>query len=368
MSSRCKSLRHAHPHLRMPALWAASLLLLPPFRLADAQGEGEEEEAVCEASAGGCGAPLGNLCVRGKLSPELLVLGAEKAGSTSLCEMLSESPGIVFSAEKVHASRVREDGKRRVKKEAQLFSNPLKFEKFGLRFFPACTEAPRRVAVDCSPQYLYTPGTTQRILDWYGQSSSRLTFLVQLRDPVKRFQSSFQFWRRTNANAKIAQFADCARRALEDSATRPPPSHAWMENCDMNLNRTMYAEQLARYLEAFSPRQLIVVPMSYTVAPGQGDLPDVPEFVWRRLGVDLPGSPRAVLHETRNDHAAIEDDLGPALLSSLRALLDGLTGAGVLAGMLAAPQEGAAVGPTLYGYDGPPSDREAIAAWLAARW
>lgn len=351
----------------MLALLVASLLLLLPPWPASAREE-EEEESVCEASAGDCGAQLGNLCIKGKLSPELLVLGAEKAGSTSLCEMLSESPGIVFSAEPVR--RTREDGKRRVKKEAQLFSNPQKFQRFGLRFFPECTEAPRRVAVDCSPQYLYTPGTTQRIIDWYGQSAPRLTFLVQLRDPVRRFQSSFQFWRsqrvrRVNSKAKTAQFADCARRALEDGATRRPPSHPWMENCDMNFNRTMYAEQLAPYLEAFSPRQLIVVPMSYTVAPGQGDLPAVPTLVWRRLGVALPGSPRPVLHETRNDHAATEDDLAPPLLSSLRALLDGLTGPRVLAGLLAAPRGG---GPTLYGYDGLPDDQEAIATWLASRW
>jgi len=348
----------------MPALLSASLLLLLPSWLTSAQGEAEkEEESVCEASSGGCDAQPGNLCIGGKLSPELLVLGAEKAGSTSLCEMLSESPGLVFSAEPVH--RKREDGKRRVKKEAQLFSNPKKFQRFGLRFFPECTQAPRRVAVDCSPQYLYTPGTTQRIIDWYGPSAPRLTLLVQLRDPVRRFQSSFQFWRRVNDRANTAQFADCARRALESSATRRPPSHAWMENCDMNLNRTMYAEQLAPYLEAFSPQQLIVVPMSYTVAPGQGDLPDVPEFVWRRLGVALPGSPRAVLHETRNDHATIEDDLGPALLSRLRALLDERTGARVLARLFAAPRGG---GPTLYGYGGAPGDEEAIAAWLASRW
>eukprot|EP00931_Biecheleriopsis_adriatica_P048615 TRINITY_DN28106_c0_g1_i1.p1 TRINITY_DN28106_c0_g1~~TRINITY_DN28106_c0_g1_i1.p1 ORF type:complete len:350 (-),score=69.94 TRINITY_DN28106_c0_g1_i1:523-1542(-) len=321
---------------------------------------------VCQATDVGCGERK-NLCIGRKLSPELLVLGAEKAGSTSLCEMLSESPGIVFSAEPVHPSRVRQDGKLRVKKEASVFSNPSKFQKLGLRFFPDCSTSMRRVAVDCSPQYLYTPGTVGRIIDWYKESKAQLTFMIQLREPAKRFQSSFEFWRNFNKQTSIL-FADCAKRALEDSSKRKPPLQSWMENCDMNLNRTMYAEQISPYFKAFQPRQFIIVPMSYTVAPKQGDYPAVPEFVWRHLGVELPAKAQNVLHETKNKHGRIEDDLEPLLLSNLRDMFDRLTGAKILASIFSASPGSPGGSPILYGFQGSSDDKDAIARWLSSGW
>merc|ERR1719356_1656274 len=79
-------------------------------------------------------------------------------------------------------------------KEPHFFDCPYRYSlgrTWRLQHFPECNQIIREVFIDGSPDYMPTPLAPSRIVDFYGDSSSRIKFVVLLRDPLRRMHSAF---------------------------------------------------------------------------------------------------------------------------------------------------------------------------------
>ena len=196
---------------------------------------------------------------RRRILPSFLVLGAQRAGTSTLFFHLRQHPEI--------------SGPRGAEKSVD-WPKELHFfdEKFGKgvdwyrAFFPL--EASRslarrrgrdRIAGEATPNYLFHPQAPPRAAEVL--PSARLIAL--LRDPVERAYSHYQLMHRTgreNLTFVDALAAEAERLAGERDAMQTVPDfrgphhrhHAYVA-------RGLYAEQLERWLDHFSREQLLVI-------------------------------------------------------------------------------------------------------------
>jgi hypothetical protein len=107
-----------------------------------------------------------------KRSPNLIILGAQKCGSTSLRFYLSQHPDIYMKKEEIHFFKTYWN--RGVDWYLDLFKD--REEKY---------------IGEKTPNYLYQPETPKRIKE----VCPDVKFIILLRNPVNRAYSSYWFWR-----------------------------------------------------------------------------------------------------------------------------------------------------------------------------
>lgn len=110
---------------------------------------------------------------KSRILPNFLVVGAQKAGTTSLYDILGQHPEICMSEVK----------------EINFFTLPHKLEKgpdFYNNFFKNCKDA--KAIGECSPGYLCYPDVYKYIEEHLGT----IKIVIILRDPIKRAYS--QYW------------------------------------------------------------------------------------------------------------------------------------------------------------------------------
>eukprot|EP00928_Gymnodinium_smaydae_P042330 TRINITY_DN2851_c1_g1_i1.p1 TRINITY_DN2851_c1_g1~~TRINITY_DN2851_c1_g1_i1.p1 ORF type:complete len:383 (+),score=88.46 TRINITY_DN2851_c1_g1_i1:115-1149(+) len=318
---------------------------------------------VLQPKSEGSAAPEArNLCIGGRLAPELLLLGAARASTSLFAQNVHLSSGIFFPY--CQEDEIK-DGRRSFcpaagVKELHIFNHAERValgRDDWLRHYPRCNASDSRsVATDMTPGYLADEEAPGRMKLFYGNHIRDVTFLVFLRDPVKCMQSFFYY----EHQDKKETFQAWAENALATSGKR-----------NRHFRNAIYAEDLARYLSTFSPSQFIIVPMKYNVVGGKDGEPEVTDYVWSSLQV--PGPPPGIsLKEQWNyyPHPALEEDLDKPTLQRLSDLAASLTGPEVLAGVLAkaAKASGDGGAPRLFGYEGDATDEKAIAQWLADGW
>jgi hypothetical protein len=172
---------------------------------------------------------------RGRLS-DTLIIGASKAGTTSLYHWLARRPAVC-------PSRV---------KEVRYFNGHL---ERGPRWY-AAQFAPRRgatVLVEASPSYLWDPHVPARVRALLG--APRL--IVLLREPVDRAWS--QYWMNVRRGRETASFeAALAEEARRFGIAGQMPADGSVANIDYGrysyLGKSLYAPQLERWLALF-PRE-----------------------------------------------------------------------------------------------------------------
>jgi hypothetical protein len=186
---------------------------------------------------------------RGHLLPEFVILGAAKAGTTSLYGWLSRHPFVAPASQKeVHFFDYNyyrgEDWYRKhfpLESEQRAFSS-----EHGRPFLTG----------EASPSYIshyWAPRRLAKLLP-----SAKL--IVMLRNPVDRAYSQYQMSRR-EGEEELDSFAaaieiEDRRLELERSrAQRSPHYNSWPIGCWSYLMRSRYAEQLERWLAVF-PRSL----------------------------------------------------------------------------------------------------------------
>jgi hypothetical protein len=166
--------------------------------------------------------------------PNLFVVGAGKAGTTSLWRYLDAHPDIFMS-------RVKE---------------PHFFSRGGLPGQPVVKEpdayarlfagaASYRYRGEASVSYLWDPESPQRIRT----AAPQARIIVSLRDPVERAYANY--WTTFNLGLERRPFGDAVREELaagEGPTVLPPPYVA----------RGYYAEQLLRYRETFGDATTVV--------------------------------------------------------------------------------------------------------------
>jgi hypothetical protein len=147
--------------------------------------------------------------------PDLVVVGAPRAGTTTLTSWLRAHPQVAFSA----------------KKELQFFDRN---HERGLQWYLA--QLPQdpgdRVVAEATPTYLSEPGVAERV----AQALPGARFVAVLRDPAARAWSNYWFFRQLGLEDRSWS------RALAEAQDQPGPGdyngYVW---------RGRYAEQLARW-------------------------------------------------------------------------------------------------------------------------
>jgi hypothetical protein len=176
--------------------------------------------------------------------PDFLVIGAQRAGSTSLFAQLCEHPGVAAPSHK----------------EIHYFDNQ---SARGLRWyrshFPPAAAARGRITGEASPYYLCHPAAPARV----GDALPDVRLIALLRDPVARAYSHHQLSVRDGHEPlgfEEALRAEPERLAGEDArlcTDRAYRSHAHRHQS--YAARGLYAEQLRRWHEHVAPERLLVV-------------------------------------------------------------------------------------------------------------
>lgn len=231
----------------------------------------------------------GRLCHRGKLLPELYVLGAQKGGTTEFAVDLLDSGVFSAASQRVHTG---------LEKEWHFFeywmvAHYQDWQEHDAMedwydSLPACDDSrfPRHervILADMTPSNLRLvplgksmkrggpsafghtdvaavnlPVTLNR---FYGALSNRVTFVVLMREPLSRMQSAWyhsQAWKakhgRTMPGAHGASFQQDLLASVEG---------AEKHRLSMLLWGSLYGRQLEGYLSEFPASQFVLIPYKY---------------------------------------------------------------------------------------------------------
>lgn len=174
-----------------------------------------------------------------RMRPSLIIIGAQKAGTTTLFDLLSQHPRIIPPMEK----------------EVSFFSRDWRFSE-GLpsywRRFPKQPVAPKRhITIDASPGYMYAAPAAERIARYLPEALC----IAVLRDPVSRAYSAWNMYRQFKDDPDRHELYDPREfeQAVEEEL-------AGMEDIRARryLANSTYAPQLKRYLEHVGRDRLVL--------------------------------------------------------------------------------------------------------------
>lgn len=196
--------------------------------------------------------------------PDFLIVGAQRAGSSSLFAYVCAHPGVT---EPTH-------------KEIHFFDNNW-FRGLGWyrRYFPLRARMGGRITGEASPYYLFHPAVPERV----AETLPEVRLIAVLRDPVERAYSAYQLARRQGHETLEFEEAlahEDERLAGEEERILADPSylsgpHRWLSY----RARGLYAGQLERWYERFPREQLLVVRSEDLFAHPEATLQTVFEFI-----------------------------------------------------------------------------------------
>jgi hypothetical protein len=176
------------------------------------------------------------------MTPGVLIIGAQRSGTTSLYRYLAEHPAVAPP----------------VRKEIQYFTlNYGRGERWYRTHFPVAGRG--RVTFEATPYYLFHPAAPQRA----AATVPHAKVIALLRDPTTR---AFSHWQH-NASSGLEHLGFEAaldaeaerlngeyRRLVTDAGYRSEAHRLWAYTA-----RGQYAEQLERWLECYPRQQLLVL-------------------------------------------------------------------------------------------------------------
>jgi hypothetical protein len=224
--------------------------------------------------------------------PNLFLVGAAKAGTTSVYEALARHPAIYMSPVKEphYFSRIEPSAERRP------FFPHVRDEAAYLALFDGAADD--AILGEASTSYLWEKRTAARIKE----VAPEATILIMLRDPVKRAYS--QYWNDVREGLERRAFLDALR---EERQAGP---RAWGVN-SLYIDCGMYADQVERYLDAFDDRVHVSFFEDFVRDPA-GVIADIHSFLGLERADADAGSTRM------NPTAMPRNRLGRALLGSGR--------------------------------------------------
>jgi hypothetical protein len=218
-----------------------------------------------------------------RLLPSFLIIGAKRAGTTSLYEYIVEHPGVIRS---------------RLAKGSHYFD--VRFARGWHWYRSTFPLAIHRQAItgEASPYYLFHPLAPRRI----AAALPDVRLIAILRDPVDRAYSQYQFERRGGfEELPLDQALDQEPERLAGEAERmvnEPGYESFAYRHHGYLARGCYAEQLERLYELVSPSRVLVLQSELLLADPNAVL----GRVWRFL--DLP--PHILSYPRRLDSGSYE--------------------------------------------------------------
>jgi hypothetical protein len=204
--------------------------------------------------------------------PKLLIIGAQKAGTTALYYYLAEHPNIALSKDKeigFFAPELFEDWPEHpnhpilCSRKGTDFFDPRTYPKAAAWYhshFPLPHELGRhRITYEATPEYLYYPAAAERIFKY----DRDMKLIAVLRDPVERAFSAWNMYRSFGeGDYRPLVYAPRRETRSFDEAVRDELSE--MQSCKIKLEpsyvrRGLYHEQLLRYFKVFQRDQILVL-------------------------------------------------------------------------------------------------------------
>jgi hypothetical protein len=202
--------------------------------------------------------------------PTFFILGAAKAGTTTLFDLLSQHPQIFLSFDKEPMFFSRDD----------YYGNGLDW--YSKTYFKGGEEHP--VRGEASPHYLYwSEKVSFRIHEAYGDNSVK--FIVMLRNPIQRAYS--WYWNMVSDGREELSFLD----ALKNEDQRIKDN--WEQLKYFGSMRYgyfrggCYAEQLQYFLQDFSKEQFHFILQEDLIQDQKGVLKKVFQFLDVETEIDL---------------------------------------------------------------------------------
>jgi len=176
------------------------------------------------------------------LLPNFLIIGAAKAGTTSLCHYLSQHPEIYISPEKeprfFSPEFYTRDNSGLIR--SQIRQKPMSLEEYYQLF----KDVKNEVAIgEASTEYLYYPETAQRIKNLI----PKVKLIAILRDPVERAFSAYCYQLRDGCETLSFE------RAIEEETSRLQQN--WRPGW-LYIRGGYYYSQLKPYFNLFSQEQM----------------------------------------------------------------------------------------------------------------
>lgn len=235
---------------------------------------------------------------RGRVLPAFLVLGAQKAGTTSLFEILGQHPAVIPPRLK-EVNFFDKDWSKGLDHYRATF--PREAE---IKALERAGHAPA-MTFDNTPSYLYHPRVPKRVRETLPDAR----FVALLRNPTDRAYSHYLHAVALGREALSFEEALDAEGQPERTDDRTPPE-LWAAAQNLAyVARGRYLEQLERWWAHFPPDRFLLVMSEDFFADPVGVVGRIVEFVG--LGPFVPGDVRA-----RNQSS------GPDLDPELRARLD----------------------------------------------
>ncbi len=210
---------------------------------------------------------------RGRLLPDFVIIGAAKAGTTSLYGWLSEHPFVAPASQK----------------EVHYFDyNYYRGEDWYRAHFPLARDRAAFAAEHGRPFVTGEASPPYMAHDWAPERLARrlpeAKLLVTLRNPIDRAYSQFQMSRR-EGEEPLESFidavnAEAGRLAPELARTAVDRRYnSWPIGCWSYLMRSRYAEQLERWLRLFPRHALHVLTLEELSTDPQATLDRVHGFL-----------------------------------------------------------------------------------------
>ena len=178
--------------------------------------------------------------------PDFIVIGAQKAGTTSLFRYLTALPQVA----------------RPFGQEPVFFSHEIKFARGADEYranFPLKAGMRQRITGEASGEYLYYPDAPERIAELVPD----VRMIAVLRDPVDRTVS--HYFHNVKLGLEELNLEEAIHRELtwhqsSDPATGPLHRRfGVLGSGRAYLGRSMYAQHLARWFDRFDDSQILVV-------------------------------------------------------------------------------------------------------------
>ena len=233
-----------------------------------------------------------------RLKPKLVIIGAQKAGTTTLFDLLSQHPRIIPPR----------------RKEISFFSNDERYaegmEKYWSEFPSRSLFAGHRITMEASPMYLYHPQAAERVAKHLPDAIC----LAVLRDPVERAYSAWNMYHQFKDNARHRHLHDprTFEQAVAEELEGKQDLHA-----RRYLQRSLYAPQLEPYFRHVGRDRSLVFAFTRLKHDAHG----LAKEILSRLGLEpLPKDHPAFT--VRSNVRTYGSPLDPALEVHLRAYFE----------------------------------------------
>lgn len=175
------------------------------------------------------------------------------------------------------------------------------------------------ILTDMTPLALRLNGFPSLLGTIYATAASRLVFLIQLRDPVRRWQSGYyQTTKQQQNSGNIG--TSFAKHFKMVHAMLTSQSSNGSESLQLNRKylldefyRSLYSLTLEPWLKnsPFAPRQFVLAPLRFVLGSHEGEVRTF-ELLSRKLGVDFKSTQllgNKTSHANKRNHPSLEDDM-----------------------------------------------------------